>query len=116
MQEKSAILVPIVTTHYNIGEYYQGCIISNEFQLRKAVREHVDAAGPFWAVLEMVNENSIYKLVPDLESFRVESMLFELYVSKNNPFLNKMDEPNFPGKHLGLVSGYFVLLRDLPTL
>src|SRR5688500_18645072 len=51
--EGMGILVPIVTTHYNVGERYKGRIIDSEFYLRKAVREHVDAAGPFWATMEI---------------------------------------------------------------
>jgi len=114
--EGMGILVPIVTTHYTMGDFYKGKIINNEFYLRKAVREHVDAAGPFWATLEKMGKNyKTFKLVPNLESFRVESMLFELDVSEENPFLDKMDEPNYPGKYTALVSGYFVLLRDLPV-
>jgi hypothetical protein len=111
-----AILVPIVTTHYNLGECYKGLIINDEFYLRKTVKEHIDAAGPFWATLEK-NDNSsmVFKLVPNLESFRVESMPFELNISKENPFLDKMDEPNIPGNYTGLVGGFFVLLRDLPA-
>jgi hypothetical protein len=113
--EGTGILVPIITTHYVMGDSYKGKIINTELYLKKAVREHVDAAGPFWATFEKIGKKyRAFKLVPNLESFRVESMLFDLYISKKNPFLNKMDEPNYPGKHIGLVSGYFVLLRDLP--
>ena len=43
-------------------------------------------------------------------------MPFELNISKTNPFLNKMDEPNYPGKYTAIVSGYFVLIHDLPPL
>jgi hypothetical protein len=113
--EGMGILVPIVTTHFTMGDFYKGMIINDEFYLRKAVREHVDAAGPFWGTLEKMGENyEAFKLVPNLESFRVESVPFELDVSEKNPFLDKMDEPNYPGKYTALVSGYFVLLRDLP--
>ena len=56
-----------------------------------------------------------FKLVPNLESFRVESVLFELDVSEENPFLDKMDDRNYPGNYTALVSGYFVLLRNLPV-
>src|SRR6188508_1900645 len=83
ISEGMSILVPIVTTHFTIGESYKGTIINNEFYLRKAVREHVDAAGPFWATLEKMGKNhNVLKLVPNLESFRVESMPFELEVSE----------------------------------
>lgn len=113
----AAILVPVITTHYNMGERYKGRVINDEYSLRKAVREHVDAAGPFWAALEMGNiPPRVVRLVSNLESFRVESMPFELNISKENPFLDKMDEPNYPGKYTALVAGYFVLLQDLPPL
>lgn len=114
VREGNGILVPIITTHYNIGEYYDGLQLKNEFQLRAAIREHVNAAGPFWAVMEIENNNSVVKLVPNIESYRVESMPFELDVSKNNPFLDKMDEPNYPGSYIAIVSGYFILLKNLP--
>jgi len=109
-----AILVPIVSTHFFFGDRYEGLVIRDEFYLRKAVREHVDAAGPFWATLEMNNKN-VVKLVPSLDSFRIESDVFELQVSEKNPFLQLMDEPNTPGVHTALVGGYFVLLHDLPV-
>jgi len=113
----TAILVPIITTHYNLGETYRGRTIRNERQLRKAVREHVNAAGPIWSTLEMKYARPMtVRIVSDMELFRVESMPFELNISEKNPFLNKMDEPNYPGKHTALVSGYFILLRDLPPL
>ena len=41
-------------------------------------------------------------------------MLFELNISKNNPFLDKMDEPNIPGTCMAMVAGYFVFLYRLP--
>lgn len=107
-----AILVPIVTTFYTIGEKYKGKMIKNEFYLRKAVREHVDSAGPFWATLSF-NDNKVVKLVRNLTKFRLESMIFEIEISDLNPFLDKMDEPISAGKRTGLVSGYFVLLHDL---
>lgn len=116
ISEGMAILVPVVTTHYNIGETYKGVVINNEFYLSKAVREHVDAAGPFWATIECVDDNhKVFKLVPNLLLFRVETMPFELKVSEENPFLDKMDEPNIPGNYTALVGGYFVILRDLPA-
>jgi hypothetical protein len=112
-----AILVPIVTTHYNLGQYYNGLVIKDEYYLRKAIREHVDAAGPFWATIEMrYNIPKVVRMVSNLELFRVESMPFELNISEKNPFLDKMDEPNYAGKHTALVAGYFVVLQNLPPL
>ena len=96
----TAILVPIITTLYYSGQCYEGILIKDELYLRKAIQEHVDAAGPFWASLQTVGKpRKTMKLVQNLESFRVESTLFDLYVSRKNPFLNKMDELVRPGKH-----------------
>ncbi|HJT86071.1 MAG TPA: hypothetical protein VJ697_16450 [Nitrososphaeraceae archaeon] len=113
--EGKAILVPIITTHYKIGEYYNKTEIKDEFNLRKAIKEHVDAATKFWAILQFMDKsNTLLKLVPNLEFYRVESMPFELNVSEENPFLDKMDEPNRPGTFMAQVGGYFVLLHNLP--
>lgn len=112
--EHTAILVPIVTTFYHFGNSYKSRVIQDEFYLRKSVREHVDAAGPFWATMEL-NNKIVVRLVTNLLEFRVESMIFELDVSEKNPFLDKADEPIFPGRQKGLVAGYFVLLRNLPS-
>jgi hypothetical protein len=112
--EGKAILVPIITTHYKIGEYYK-TEIKDEFDLRRAIKEHVDAATKFWAILQIMNKSkTLLKLVSNLELFRVESMPFELNVSEENPFLDKMDEPNSTGIFTAQVGGYFVLLYDLP--
>ena len=116
IEQGTAILVPIVTTHYNLGEKYEGSIIKNVFSLKKAVKAHVDAAGPFWATLEKFQKPSIVlRLVKNIQSFRVESQPFELDISDKNPFLCKMDIPLTPGRYTALVSGYFILLRDLPA-
>ncbi len=114
IDEGTSILVPIITTHHNIGDHHKGIIIKNEFFLRKVIKEHVDAAGPFWATLETTKSKRTYKIVTNLESYRVESILFELNISEENPFLDKMDEPNVPGTFMTMVAGYFVLLYSLP--
>jgi hypothetical protein len=114
IDEGTSILVPIITTHHNIGDHHKRIRIKNEFLLRKVIKEHVDAAGPFWATLEAMKSKMTYKIVTNLESHRVESMLFELTISEENPFLDKMDEPNVPGTFMAMVAGYFVLLYCLP--
>ena len=114
IDEGTSIYVPIITTHHAMGDHHKGILINNEFLLRCVLKEHVDAAGPFWATLEVIKSKRTYKIVTNLESYRVESILFELNISKNNPFLDKMDEPNIPGTCMAMVAGYFVLLYRLP--
>ena len=111
----TAILIPVVTTLINYGDYHEGKQINDEFSLRQAVHDHVNAAGPFWATLEEIDGSNKFlkKIVPDLELFRVESPIFQLNISRQNPFLHRMDEPVLPGTYTALGSGYFVLLHDL---
>lgn len=115
IHEGTAILVPVVTTLYAYGDYYDGKLINDEFLLRRAIQEHVDAAGPFWATIEQVDSPivSLKRIVSDLGLYRFESPLFQLNTSDRNPFLNSMDEPNLPGIRTALGAGYFVLLQNL---
>jgi hypothetical protein len=111
ISQETAILIPVVTTLINYGDYHEGKLVNDEFFLRQAVYEHVNAAGPFWATLEIFDDSNktLKKIVPDLEIFRVESPLFHLNISPQNPFLHKMDEPVLPGIHTALGAGYFIL-------
>ena len=118
VEEGTAILIPIITTFYRIGDSYEEVIIEDEDLLRHALYDHVDAAGPFWATIKILNipGQPTKKIVKNLEDFRFETNLFSLTVSEKNPFLNKMDVPIIPGTHTALAGGYFVLLKDLPPL
>ena len=115
ISEGTAILIPVVTTIFNYGDSDQGKQINDELSLRQAIKDHVNAAGPFWATLEEINNSTklLKKIVCNLELFRVESPIFQLVISPKNPFLNKMYEPLFPGSHTALGSGYFLLLHNL---
>jgi hypothetical protein len=116
VEQGTAILIPIITTFYMIGDPYEGVVIEDEELLRHALYEHVNAAGPFWATIKIIDipGQQIKRIVKNLEDFRFESPLFCLTVSEKNPFLNKMDVPVIPGTHAALAGGYFVLLKDLP--
>jgi hypothetical protein len=116
IEQGTAILIPIITTFVRIGDSYEGSVIGDEEVLNHALYEHIDAAGPFWATIKMLNflGQPTKKIVKNLEDFRFESTLFPLTVSEKNPFLNKMDVPMIQGTHTALAGGYFVLLKDLP--
>jgi hypothetical protein len=115
VEQDSAILVPIVTTFYRIGDL-DGSMINDEDRLRQVLHEHIEAAGPIWATIK-TNSNSgqnTKKVVKNLENFKFESTTFWLTVSSKNPFLNKMDVYLEPGSNTAMAGGYFVLLKDLP--
>ena len=46
--EDTAILVPIITAQFNLGDQYQGARIEDEVSLRRAVREDLDWGGEMW--------------------------------------------------------------------
>lgn len=112
----TAILIPIITTFFRIGDSHEGAVIEDEELLKHALCAHIDAAGPFWATIKILNipGQPTKKIVKNLEDFRFETTLFSLTVSEKNPFLNNMDVPVIPGTHTALSGGYFVLLKDLP--
>jgi hypothetical protein len=116
VEQGTAILVPIITTFYMLGDVYEATVIEDENRLRHALNEHVNAAGPFWATIRMMDipNAKTKKIVNNLEGFRFESPVFNLTISENNPFLNKMDVPISPGTRTALAGGYFVILKDLP--
>jgi hypothetical protein len=91
-------------------------LIEDEYGLREALGEHVNAAGPMWALIQdmSVPNEPVRKIVNNLSEFRFESGLFDLSISYKNPFLAKMDVPIIPGKRLSIIGGYFILLRNLP--
>lgn len=117
VEQGTAILIPIITTFYRIGDSYEEVVIEDEELLRHALYEHVHSAGPFWATIKILSipGRPTKKIVKNLEDFKFESTLFSLTVSEKNPFLNQMDVPIIPGTHTALAGGYFVLLKDLPT-
>jgi hypothetical protein len=113
--EKRPILIPVIATHFNIGDDDDGSVIDDESSLRQAIHHHVSAAGPVWATIQELEApgEPTKRLVQDLKLFRFESPVFSLKVSKNNPFLNKMDVSISPGVYKGITGGYFVVITNL---
>ncbi len=117
ISEGIAITVPIVTTLYCIGDYYEGALIRNEHELIRAINMHVTAAGPFWATIQNLDgtNQQTMKIVQNLEDYRFQSPFFDLDISSSNPFLDCMDVPVSPGRRQALAGGYFLLVIDLPA-
>lgn len=114
----AAILIPIITTFFRIGDSYERGIIENEATLRRALDDHVGGAGPFWATIKLLSfpGQPTKRIVGNLEDFRIESSPYLLDVSEKNPYLEQMDVIIKPGRATALAGGYFVLLKDLPPL
>jgi hypothetical protein len=116
VEEGTAIFIPVITTLYSIGDSYNGSVLTDEERLRRALYEHVNAAGPFWATIQFMNntDQPTQRIVKNLEYFRFESPLFNLKISDKNPFLTKMDVSISPGEYTSLAGGYFILIKNLP--
>ena len=111
------ILIPVLATFFSLGDSHRGSLIEDEYGLREALWEHVNAAGPIWALIQEMSVPSkpVRKIVNNLSEFRFESRLFDLSISYKNPFLRKMDVPIVPGNRLSIIGGYFILIRNLPA-
>ena len=114
----TAIFIPIISTLYRIGNLYDGDLITNEYGLRRAVFEHVNAAGPIWATIQNIGDpcQPGHRIVRNLAKFRFQTPIFDLRISERNPFLDKMDTPLTPGEYKAFAGGYFLLAINFPSV
>lgn len=115
IREGMAITIPIITTLYCIGDYYDRAIINTEHELISAINKHVSAAGPFWATLQDLDvaHPQTMRFVQNLKDYRFYSPFFRIDISPSNPFLDSMDVPVSPGTRQALAGGYFLLVKCL---
>jgi hypothetical protein len=112
IDERTAILVAILTSQYHIGEFYNGRKITSIPYLRYVSNKDTDG-GSIWATITKKGDKTM-KLVPDLKEYRFESPLYLLSVPKNSKLRTKMDSPLKPGNYQAITVGYFVLIKSLP--
>lgn len=109
--EGTAILVPALTSQYQIGELYNGRKITSITDLRYVTNKDTDG-GSIWATITKKGEKPT-KLVYDLKEYRFESPLYLLSVPKNSELRTKIDYPPKPGNYHAMTVGYFVLIKSL---
>jgi hypothetical protein len=112
--EGTSIFIPITVSYNAIGCRFEGEVIKDEIELRNAVNTDVDHVASLWATIKTSDSNKSMKLVPNLESYRVESPLFKLRVPKDSALNDLVDEPLKPGTYDAVAAGYFILLNRLP--
>jgi hypothetical protein len=112
--EGTAIFIPITVSYNAIGCKFEGEIIEDEIQLRNVVNVDVDHVRSLYATIKSNKSSKSVNLVPNLESYRVESPLFKLQVPRNSALNDLVDEPLTPGSYDAVTAGYFVLLKQLP--
>lgn len=109
--EDTAILIPILTSHYYIGEFYNGKKIRGIPELRYVTNKDTDG-GSIWATI-MKKGDKTTKIVSDLKEYRFESPLYFLSIPKDSKLRTKLDSPPKPGNYYAITVGYFVIIRSL---
>jgi hypothetical protein len=107
----TAILIPILTSHFYIGDFYNGRKITSIPYLRYVTNKDTDG-GSIWATI-MKKGDKVTKIVSDLKEYRFESPLYLLSIPKNSKLRKKMDYPPNPGSYHAITVGYFVLIKSL---
>ncbi|HZL24419.1 MAG TPA: hypothetical protein VFC05_13925 [Nitrososphaeraceae archaeon] len=109
--EGTAILIPILTSHFYIGDFYNGRKITSIPYLRYVTNKDTNG-GSVWATI-MKKGGRVNKIVSDLKEYRFESPLYLLSIPRNSKLRNKMDYPPNPGNYHAITVGYFVLIKFL---
>jgi|SRR6476660_2965218 len=129
--ERTAILVPILTSTRSIGETFNGNTLMDEEQIRRAAREDNDSSGGIYLRISVIAPGdkasefeSIAKSVAGKEAtdaidlvkdYRIESPVFTLRISESNPFLKSLNTVYniSPGESPAVTDGFFVILHKL---
>lgn len=110
----TAVLVPLLTARYSLGDIYDGKRIDCETQLRDAINKDTDESLRAWAVIQQLNSKKPRKIVPDINGFRIESRLYKLQIPAKSKLRNKMECTAHPGVYDSIIGGYFVIIKSLP--
>lgn len=110
--ENTAILIPILTSDYSLGDLYNGRKITTIPNLRYVANKDTEG-GSIWARIMKKGEKS-QPIVSNLLDYRFESPLYLLSVPKNSKLRRKMDIPPKVGNHNAITVGYFIIIKSLP--
>jgi hypothetical protein len=83
-------------------------------KIRKVANEHTSSVSEIGAIITDTNNGKKYKIVENLEDFRVHSPLFRLNVPPNSKFMKALDEEIEPGTYDAVTDGYYILIKPLP--
>ena len=109
----TAIFFPLLTAMYSMGNSYEGRILDNEFDLRRAVmKDTYESREVFFKVRSSPPRVPIpkIKLVP---KYRFETRLFTLRISESSPFIGYHSDEIQAGTYETVTGGYFVILDEL---
>jgi hypothetical protein len=110
--DESTAIVPILTSHFYIGDFYNGRKIISIPYLRYVTNKDTDG-GSVWATI-MKKGYKTTRIVSDLKEYRFESPLYLLSIPRNSKLRKKMDYPPKPGSYHAITVGYFIIIKSLP--
>jgi len=113
IQEDTAVFIPIISTMFQIGVEYQGDVLNNELALRAAARRDTVNGGEISAQIKKKPNETVTRLVPDLNDFYIETPLFPLSVPVRSAYRSSIESPLDPGQYQALVAGVFVIIENL---
>ena len=114
IQEDTAVLVPVITTQIQIGDEYQGEVLNSQLALRAAARRDTVNGGEIAARIKKYPSDTMTRLVPDLNDFYIETVLFPLSVPASSAYRRTIEgTPIEPGQYQALVAGIFVIIVNL---
>ena len=111
--EGTAVLIPVLTSHFYIGEFYNGRKITSIPYLRYVTNKDTDGGSVYATIMK--KGNKITKIVSDLKEYRFESPLYLLSIPRNSKLRIKLDYPPNPGSYHAITVGYFILIKSLST-
>jgi hypothetical protein len=112
IDECTAILIPILTSHLSLGDYYNGKKITSIPDLRETTNKDTNG-GSIWATIEKKGGKAM-SIVSDLKDYRFESPLFFLLIPRNSKLRKQMDIIPKPGNYHTIIVGYFIIIKSLP--
>lgn len=110
--ENTAILIPVLTAQYSVGDIYDGRRLNDEHELRDAVNRDSDESLCVWATITHKKRTS--RIVDDLKVYRVESPLFQLSIPVNSRLRLGTQDAVRPGTYYTVAGGFFLMIRSLP--
>jgi hypothetical protein len=113
--QDTAVFVPVITSMFYNEDVYQGQIMKDEISMRNTARRDTVDGGSVGVTIRVAGNNSNYSLVNDLNDFFVESPLFPLSVSENNPYKETKESPMEAGQYQAVTVGIFVIISHWPT-
>jgi hypothetical protein len=114
INEKTGILVPILTSQLNIGSIFDGKKISSREKLRYYVNKDIDRMYSAWATILHNGDKKPVKIVTNMRAFKVQSQVFKFSIPNDSLLNTKSEMPEEVGEYDSIVGGYFIILRTLP--